>query len=62
MHHDHAFSLLLWQRALLLLSLWLATPAAADEVYLQNGDRLTGTIVKMEDNLLTIQTDYGGEI
>ena len=62
MPHHHTFSLLLWQRALLLLSLWLATPASADEVYLLNGDRLTGTIVKMEENLLTIQTDYGGEI
>lgn len=62
MHHRHVFSHLLWQRALLLLSLWLASPAAADEIYLLNGDRLTGTIVKMEENLLTIQTDYGGEI
>ena len=62
MQHDHPSSLLLWQRTLLLVSLWLATPAAADEVYLQNGDRLTGTIVKMEENLLTLQTDYGGEI
>ena len=62
MHRDYPSSLLLWQRALLLLSLWLATPASADEVYLLNGDRLTGTIVKMEENILTIQTDYGGEI
>lgn len=62
MHRDYPSSLLLWQRAPLLLSLWLATPASADEVYLLNGDRLTGTIVKMEENILTIQTDYGGEI
>ena len=62
MHHHHVFSLLLWQRALLLVSVWLASPAAADEIFLKNGDRLTGTIVKMEENLLTIQTDYGGEI
>ncbi len=27
-----------------------------------NGDRLTGTIVKMEDRVLTFQTDYGGEL
>lgn len=62
MHHDHVPRLLLWQRAMLLLSLWLAAPALADEVYLENGDRLTGTIVKMEESLLTLQTDYGGEI
>ncbi|ULA68134.1 MAG: conserved exported protein of unknown function [Nitrospira sp.] len=62
MHRDYPSSLLLWQRALLLLSVWLATPASADEVYLLNGDRLTGTIVKMEESILTIQTDYGGEI
>ncbi len=27
-----------------------------------NGDRLTGTIIKMEDRLLTFQTEYGGEL
>jgi len=62
MHHVTAFRPLLWQRALILLSLWMTTPVWADEVYLLNGDRLTGTIVKMEENLLTLQTDYGGEI
>jgi putative salt-induced outer membrane protein YdiY len=36
--------------------------AHADEVLLSNGDRLTGTIVKMEDGILTLQTTYGGEI
>jgi putative salt-induced outer membrane protein YdiY len=37
-------------------------PAWADEVHLLNGDRLSGTIVKMEEGVLTLQTDYGGEI
>lgn len=46
MPRTHTFSLLLWQRALLVCSLWLATSAAADEVYLLNGDRLTGKIEK----------------
>jgi putative salt-induced outer membrane protein YdiY len=43
--------------------LLLATPsyAWADEVLLHNGDRLTGEIVKMEDELLTLKTTYGGE-
>ena len=36
--------------------------ACADEVLLTNGDRLTGTIVKMEDGTLTLHTTYGGEI
>jgi putative salt-induced outer membrane protein YdiY len=41
---------------------WAMTPAAwADEILLQNGDRLTGEIVKMEDELLTVKTPYGGE-
>ncbi|MBS0170844.1 MAG: DUF481 domain-containing protein [Nitrospira sp.] len=52
---------LLRQGALLGFILW-ASLAWADEVHLQNGDRLTGTIVKMEERVLTLQTDYGGEI
>lgn len=62
MHHANTFYALLWQRALLIFSVCLATPTWADEVFLLNGDRLTGTIIKMEENLLTLQTDYGGEI
>jgi putative salt-induced outer membrane protein YdiY len=37
-------------------------PALGDEVHLVNGDRLTGEIVTMEDGVLTLKTDYGGEI
>ncbi|MBI4003132.1 MAG: DUF481 domain-containing protein [Nitrospira defluvii] len=62
MHRYRTYRALRWQWTLLILSLWLATPAWADEVYLLNGDRLTGTIVKMEDGILTLQTDYGGEM
>ena len=51
-----------WQWALVVLSLWLATPAWPDEVHLMNGDRLTGTIVSMDAGVLTLQTDYGGEV
>ena len=62
MHRYRTYRALRWQWPLLILGLWLATPTRADEVYLLNGDRLTGTIVKMEENVLTLQTDYGGEI
>jgi putative salt-induced outer membrane protein YdiY len=41
---------------------WTATSVWADELKLRNGDRLTGEVVKMEDNVLTFKTDYGGEI
>lgn len=44
--------------------LLLLGPAAgwADEVHLKNGDRLTGEIVNMEDGVLTLRTEYSGEI
>jgi putative salt-induced outer membrane protein YdiY len=58
--HD-IYRRLLQQGTLLFFSLWTGL-AWADEVHLQNGDRLTGTIVKMEERVLTLQTDYGGEI
>ena len=51
-----------WQWALFIVSLWLSTPAWPDEVHLMNGDRLTGTIVKMEEGVLTLQTDYANEL
>jgi putative salt-induced outer membrane protein YdiY len=34
----------------------------ADEVRLKNGDRISGTIVTMEDKVLTIRTSYAGEL
>ena len=34
----------------------------ADEVQLKNGDRITGTIVRMENKTLTVTTSYAGEI
>ena len=51
-----------WQWALFIVSLWLSTPAWPDEVHLMNGDRLTGTIVKMEEGVLTLQTDDANEL
>jgi putative salt-induced outer membrane protein YdiY len=46
------------------VSAWLLAPlcVSADEVFLVNGDRLTGQVLNMEDGILTIQTDYGGEM
>ncbi len=44
------------------LVLTLLTPAAsalfADTVVLKNGDKLTGTVVKLEDGKLTVKTAY----
>ncbi len=37
-------------------------PAFADEIVLQNGDRLTGTVVKMEKQVLTLKTAYSPAI
>ena len=44
---------------LLLLSV---TPALADEVHLKNGDRISGKIIRMEEDKLVVKTDYAGEI
>lgn len=34
----------------------------ADQVTLKNGDRLSGTITKLDNNSLNIKTDYAGEV
>jgi putative salt-induced outer membrane protein YdiY len=34
----------------------------ADEVQLKNGDRISGTIVRMQDKVLTIKTSYAGDV
>jgi len=50
---------------LFFVFLALAIPAAnslADEVVLANGDKLTGTIVKVEAGKLTLKTEYAGAI
>lgn len=52
--------------SLLIVSLavffFSAGPLLADEILLQNGDRLTGTLVKAEGGKVTLKTDYAGEI
>jgi len=35
-------------------------PVKADEVQLKNGDRISGTIVRMENKVMTIKTSYAG--
>lgn len=47
--------------ALFLVGL-LVGAAGADEVYLTNGDRVTGTIVRMVDGKLVIKTALAGEV
>ncbi len=38
------------------------TTLSADEVRMKNGDRITGSIIKMENKTLTVDTSYAGEI
>jgi putative salt-induced outer membrane protein YdiY len=39
-----------------------ATSARADQILLKNGDRLTGTVVDSDAKVLTLKTDYAGDI
>lgn len=45
----------------LLCLLLLPMSASADVIYLQNGDRITGEIVRVMDEEITIDPEYGGE-
>ncbi|MBD0316593.1 MAG: hypothetical protein ICV75_07870 [Nitrospiraceae bacterium] len=45
-----------------LLVMLLGVPCRADEVLLRNGDRLTGTIVTMEEGVLTLATPHSGVV
>lgn len=47
--------------AALLLCLW-AQGAAADQVILKNGDRITGTVVRMDKGVLTLRTAYAEKL
>lgn len=40
----------------------LVMPAFADQVVLKNGDRLTGKIVKMDGEKITVETDAAGKV
>ena len=45
-----------------LLLFLLATTALADEVFLKNGNHLSGTIVSMGDGKLVLETDFAGRL
>jgi len=47
---------------IMLLFALMVNVAAADEVKLFNGDRITGEVVRMKDGRLSFKTDYAGEI
>ncbi len=46
----------------IIISLILVTGAVADEITLENGDRLTGMVVSIEGNTLKLETDYSAPI
>jgi len=48
--------------AALLLSLALPAASSADELHLDNGDRITGTLVRMTDGKVVFKTDWGKEV
>lgn len=47
---------------LFLAVLAICQQAKADQVSLKNGDRITGSISKMDDKRLVIKTDYSGDV
>jgi putative salt-induced outer membrane protein YdiY len=48
--------------AALFIALLFSSIALADQIVLQNGDRLTGTITKSDDKALVIKTQFAGEV
>ena len=47
---------------IVMVSLLITENSLADEVRLKNGDKLTGQIVRMQENKLILKTTYAGEI
>lgn len=52
------------RQTILVFVLWLMASAAAsaDQVTLQNGDRLTGSIVKSDAKTLLVRTEFAGDV
>ena len=48
--------------AVLICSLLFAVSAEADEVFLRNGDRLSGTMVRLTEGKLVLTSDVAGEV
>jgi len=49
--------------AIFVVSMLLAAKSVmADEIWLKNGDRITGTVKSMEDKVLIFKTPYAGEM
>lgn len=47
---------------MLTILLFLVQGAAADQIILHNGDRLTGTVIKVENGIVTLKTDYAEKL
>ena len=47
---------------IIMVSFLISESSLADEVRLKNGDKVTGQIVRMQDNKLILKTTYAGEI
>jgi ribosome maturation factor RimP len=47
---------------LVIAGFFITENSLADEVRLKNADKLTGRIVRMQENKLTLKTTYAGEI
>ncbi len=59
---DHRGISLIPLSPLTIIGLSLLNPAAADEVIMRNGDRLSGDVVRQHDGQLRLQTEYAGEV
>jgi putative salt-induced outer membrane protein YdiY len=46
----------------LLCVSWISAVCVADEVYLVNGDRVTGKVTTLADNKLTVESDLAGKL
>lgn len=44
------------------VGVFLCTTAAADQITIKNGDRLTGKIVSADEKVVLLKTDYAGEL
>src|SRR5262245_52984415 len=49
-------------RCLLTLVLAMASLCRADQIVLDNGDRLTGKIVRLSSATVVVHTDYAGDV